>query len=149
MGPKAQHNWRCWAPEPLTTSWLEVRRSGTFVEQPMSTTSIQLESIRLPAFGRSRLCPEIPTELYRLRLAQSVERMQLEKIQTLVVYADRGHSASMQYLTGFDPRFEESLLLWSSEGAGKLLVGNECMGYLPPTRALGLDVELFQELSLM
>ncbi|MFO1500756.1 MAG: hypothetical protein U1G07_20615 [Verrucomicrobiota bacterium] len=70
-------------------------------------------------------------------------------MDTLLVYADREHSANLSYLTGFDPRFEEALLLLSSEGRRKLLVGNECLGYLPDIQALGLEVELFQEFSLM
>jgi hypothetical protein len=97
----------------------------------------------------ARTCPEIPTELYRTRLARTVERLRAGGLDALVVYADREHSANMAYLTGFDPRFEEALLLLSSEGRRKLLVGNECLGFLPDTDALGLEVELFQELSLM
>jgi len=29
----------------------------------------------------------------------------------LVVYADREHSATISWLTGFDPRFEEAILV--------------------------------------
>jgi hypothetical protein len=61
-----------------------------------------------------------------------------------VVYADREHCANLLHLTGFDPRFEEALLLLSADGRRKLLVGNECLGYLPDAEALGLEVELFQ-----
>jgi hypothetical protein len=78
-----------------------------------------------------------------------MERLRAEKQDALVVYADREHCANVAYLTGFDPRFEEALLLLSSEGRRKLLVGNECLGCLPDTQALGLEVELFQEFSLM
>ena len=66
----------------------------------------------------------------------------------LVVYADREHAANLAFLTGFDPRFEEALLVLDSGGAGWLLVGNECLGYLPDP-ALGLQVALLQELSLL
>lgn len=103
----------------------------------------------LPSFGLAPTCPEIPTELYRARLARTGERLRAERQNALVVYADREHCANVAYLTGFDPRFEEALLLLSSEGRSKLLVGNECLGYLPDTQALGLEVELFQEFSLM
>jgi Xaa-Pro aminopeptidase len=115
----------------------------------MKCPSITTERVALPSFGMARICPDIPTELYRARLARTVERMRAEQLDALVVYADREHCANVAYLTGFDPRFEESLLLLSSEGRGKLLVGNECLGYLPDTEALGLEVELFQEFSLM
>ncbi len=33
------------------------------------------------------------------------------KITHTMVYADREHFANLAYLTGFDPRFEESLLI--------------------------------------
>ena len=29
----------------------------------------------------------------------------------IIVYADREHCANLSYLTGFDPRFEEALLI--------------------------------------
>lgn len=111
--------------------------------------SIATGRVALPSFGRAPACPDIPTELYRTRVARTLERLRAEKLDTLAVYADREHCANLAYLTGFDPRFEEALLLLSSEGRRKLLVGNECLGYLPDTQALGLEVELFQEFSLM
>ena len=115
----------------------------------MKGPSITTARASLPSFGRERACPQIPNELYRARLARTVERMRAGKLDALVVYADREHCANLAYLTGFDPRFEESLLLLSSDGRRKLLVGNESMGYLPDTEALEIEVELFQELSLM
>lgn len=115
----------------------------------MKCPSITTGRVVLPSFGLARACPEIPTDLYRTRLARTVERMRAEKLDALAVYTDREHCANVAYLTGFDPRFEEALLLLSSEGRCKLLVGNECLGFLPDTQALGLEVELFQEFSLM
>ena len=115
----------------------------------MTCASITTGPVVLPSFGLAPTCPEIPTELYRARLARTGERLRAERQNALVVYADREHCANVAYLTGFDPRFEEALLLLSSEGRSKLLVGNECLGYLPDTEALGLEVELFQEFSLM
>src|SRR5262245_59980814 len=77
-------------------------------------------------------------------LARMVERL----IDILIVYADREHAANVEFLTGFDPRFEEALLLLAKGGDRLLLVGNECMGYLPDER-LDIRVELLQELSLL
>ncbi len=48
----------------------------------------------------------------------------------LLVYGDREHYANLLWATGFDPRFEEALLLLPAEGTPLLLVGNECIGYL-------------------
>src|SRR5262249_19070877 len=74
--------------------------------------------------------------------------MAVRSVDVLIVYADREHAASLEFLTGFDPRFEEALLLVAKSGDRLLLVGNECQGYLPDER-LGLRVELMQEFSLM
>jgi len=112
-------------------------------------TPVVTAKVRLPSFGRADLCPEIPVDLYRARLSHAIQRLHAERIDTLLVYADREHCANLMYLTGFDPRFEEALLLLSADGRRKLLVGNECLGYLPDTKALELEVELFQEFSLM
>ena len=46
----------------------------------------------------------------------------------LVVYADREHSANLSFLTGFDPRFEEAMLIVGPDDAPAILVGNECWG---------------------
>ena len=46
----------------------------------------------------------------------------------VVVWADREHSAGMSFLTGFDPRFEEAILIVARDGEPAILVGNECWG---------------------
>jgi hypothetical protein len=108
-----------------------------------------LKNIRLPEFGgREATCPNIPVAEYRQRLERAGTRMQREKLDFLVVYGDREHFANLAFLTGFDPRFEEALLLLNQSGELLLLVGNECQGYLPDA-AIGCRVELFQDFSLM
>jgi hypothetical protein len=74
--------------------------------------------------------------------------MQELGLNSLAVYGDREHSANLAFLTGFDPRFEEALLLLAADGRKKLLIGNECMGYLPDAE-LGIEVERFQDFSLL
>ncbi len=90
----------------------------------------------------------LPVALYHDRLAAARAQAARLGFDVLAVYGDREHSANLAYLTGFDPRFEEALLALTADGRGTLLVGNECMGYLPDP-GLGLAVELFQEFSLM
>jgi hypothetical protein len=46
----------------------------------------------------------------------------------IVVYADREHAANLHWLTGFDPRFEEAVLVVTPADA-LLLAGNECLAY--------------------
>ena len=48
--------------------------------------------------------------------------MQQAGLTFLVVYADREHSANLSFLTGFDPRFEEAVLLLDARGHRRLLV---------------------------
>ncbi len=108
----------------------------------------RIGSVYLPDFGHDEALPKLPLGEYRRRIDAAIERMQTEGLDIVVVYADREHSATLAFLTGFDPRFEEALLLLDTQGRRLLLVGNECLGYLPDP-ALGLDIELFQELSLL
>ena len=109
---------------------------------------MKIARVELPEFGAEAACPAIPLDVYRRRMADAVARMERDGLDCLVVYADREHFANMAFLTGFDPRFEEALLLLDRRGHSLLMVGNECMGYLPAPE-LKIEVELFQEFSLM
>ncbi len=107
-----------------------------------------LTNLGVPDFGVPVNLPAIRAAEFEQRLSQTVERMRREKLEMLVIYADREHSANMNFLIGFDPRFEEALLLLDAKGNRLLLVGNECLGDLPdPT--LRCQIKLFQEFSLM
>jgi hypothetical protein len=71
-----------------------------------------------------------------------------DRVDALVVYADREHFANLSYLTGYDPQFEESLLILVPGRAPVLLVGNEGLSYaavVPP----GVEVVLYQSFSLV
>jgi Xaa-Pro aminopeptidase len=46
----------------------------------------------------------------------------------IVVYGDREHAANLHWLTGFDPRFEEAVLVVTPDDA-LLIAGNECLAY--------------------
>ena len=63
------------------------------------------------------------------------------------MYADREHSANLAFLTGFDPRFEESVLVLGPAGDPAILVGNECHD-LAGAAPLPMRRALFQDLSL-
>jgi Xaa-Pro aminopeptidase len=94
--------------------------------------------------------PGLTADIYRQRITTTQERARAEGIDLLVVWADREHAANISYLSGFDPRFEEALLIIDCVGARspRLLVGNECLGF-GPDPAIGIEVELWQDLSLM
>jgi Xaa-Pro aminopeptidase len=107
----------------------------------------RLAEVSLPDFGMPDARPEIPPPLFANRVERLRERAEVRRYDRLVIYADREHSANLAYLTGFDPRFEEALLVLGSEGQPAILVGNECHG-LAGAAPLPMRRELFQELSL-
>jgi len=110
---------------------------------------IEIVPMELPQFGGlDESLPPIPLSTYEERFAATVARMKESHLDFLVVYADREHFANISFLIGFDSRFEEALLLLDTAGRRWLLVGNECMGYLPDA-GLKCDTVLFQEFSLM
>ena len=115
----------------------------------MSTTtaSARLAEIDLPEFGMPDAMPEIPNATYAARLARLRERADARGYDRLVVYADREHSANLSYLTGFDPRFEEALLVVGPDTDPAVLVGNECFG-TAGAAPLPMRRHLFQDFSL-
>ena len=48
---------------------------------------------------------------YQARIAAAMARAKELGHAALVVYGDREHSANITYLTGYDPRFEETMLV--------------------------------------
>ena len=110
-------------------------------------TKARLVEIQLPEFGMPTKMPEIPASVYRARLERLRTRMAALGYDRLAVYADREHSANLAYLTGFDPRFEEALLIVGPTGNPAILVGNECVG-MADAAPLPMRVELFQDFSL-
>lgn len=51
--------------------------------------------------------------------------MKEQKLDVLMIYADREHGANFAYLTGFEPRFEEAVLVLHADGNVYFLLGNE------------------------
>ena len=111
------------------------------------TGRARVAPLELPDFGMPRSRPELPATLYAERLARLRERATDRGLEVVVVYADREHSANVAYLTGFDPRFEEAILVVGPAGDPAILVGNECFG-MAGAAPLPLRRHLFQDLSL-
>ncbi len=107
----------------------------------------RLADVDLPQFGIDDEAPEIPPSTYRGRLERLRERMDERGYDRVVVYADREHSANLAYLTGFDPRFEEAVLVVGPEDDPAILVGNECYG-MAGAAPLPMRRHRFQDLSL-
>jgi len=109
--------------------------------------SPRLEQLTLPDFGMPEAMPEIPSATYADRLGRLRRLIDARGYDRLLVYADREHSASMSYLTGFDPRFEEALLIVGPDDEPAILVGNECWG-MAGTAPLPMRRHRFQDFSL-
>ncbi len=111
-------------------------------------TGARLAEIQLPDFGPPEDDrPEIPPATYGRRVEQLRERAEARGYDRLVVYADREHSANLSFLTGFDPRFEEAILVVGPAGEPAILVGNECYG-MAGAAPLAMRRRRYQDLSL-
>ncbi len=113
----------------------------------IAAPAARLGPVDLPDFGTAQERPELPAALYVARLARLRERAAERGYDALVLYADREHSANVAWLTGFDPRFEEAILLVRPAGAPTVLVGNECWG-IAGDAPLPMERVLHQDLSL-
>ena len=108
----------------------------------------ELGAVELPSYEPPGEQPSVPTRTYLERIGTAKRAAAEAGLDALIVYADREHFANLSYLTGYDPRFEESLLLLVPGRAPVLLVGNEGLAYAkvaPP----GVEVRLYQTLSLV
>lgn len=105
------------------------------------------DKVELPALSSLGAEPTLPAELYLSRWRRTRELMDARGLDVLLVYADREHSASMSWLTGFDPRFEEALLVLPLQGDPSVIAGNESISMVAD-RGLGLRSVLCQSLSL-
>jgi Xaa-Pro aminopeptidase len=112
----------------------------------------RLTHLEWPEFGVAA-CPAPPAAgEFEARIAALRERIEEKKLTHIVVCADREHFANLTYLTGFDPRFEEALLIVGPKTSPLILVGNECEAYLGFSslyRAGQMRHERFQSFSLL
>ena len=81
-----------------------------------------------PDFGAPDLPPALTLPEMRGRMAAFRRVMAARGYDAAVVYGDREHAANLHWLTGFDPRFEEAVLI-VTPGDALLLAGNECLPY--------------------
>jgi Creatinase/Prolidase N-terminal domain len=109
---------------------------------------VELGPVELPSYTLPAAPPSIPVATYSARLAAAATAAAGAGLDALVVYADREHFANLSYLTGYDPRFEESLLIMVPGRAPVLLVGNEGISYaaVVPDE---VEVVLYQGFSLV
>ena len=103
-----------------------------------------------PHNGIPDLPPPLSLPECRARLAALRRVARGRGYAAVVVYGDREHAANLHWLTGFDPRFEEAVLVVTPRSA-LLMAGNECLSYTaisPLVQAGDITVEHCASLSL-
>jgi hypothetical protein len=90
--------------------------------------TIRLVELELPDFGMPTARPKLPDGTHQARLDVFVDKVRGAGLDAAIVYADREHFANMAYLTDFEPRFEEALLLVMPGRTPLLLTGPENTG---------------------
>jgi len=88
----------------------------------------RLQRLDWPDHGTPDLPPAFSLAEAEARMAAVRSAMAGAGYAALVVYGDREHAANLHWLTGFDPRFEEAVLV-VTEGDALLIAGNECLAY--------------------
>src|SRR5919112_680610 len=104
-----------------------------------------LRHVPLPDEVSTAASPAFDTAKYERRCDETLARAGTPWV---AIYGDREHSANLLFLTGFDPRFEEALLLLGPGKQRVLLVGNEGVVHAV-VAGLALQTELSQGFSLM
>ena len=107
-----------------------------------------LTAIALPDFGLPTTEPALARRLYQARIERLRLRMASLGLDAVVIYGDREHVANISWAIGYDPRFEEALLVVTRDRKPVLFAGNE--GYPYAEIAAGeFERVLWQQLSLM
>ena len=107
----------------------------------------KLTALRLPYFGTPTRQPIISSAIHQARIDAALARAAQNQLDALIVYGDREHFANLSYLTGYDPRFEEALLILLPRQTPQLLVGNEGLNY-SQIAPIPLMRRLYQTFSL-
>jgi Xaa-Pro aminopeptidase len=107
-----------------------------------------LKPVALPDYGVPRYIPKIAAQTYQARFARFMDAIAAKGFDAAVVYADREHCANLSWLTGFDPRFEEALLVAVRGKDPVIITGPENVG-LAAVTPLGATALLWPGFGLL
>ncbi|MBN9305685.1 MAG: hypothetical protein BGO82_04220 [Devosia sp. 67-54] len=110
--------------------------------------AVQLIDATLPDFGVPATRPDLPRATYLSRLDALNKARRAAGIDSLLIYADREHAANLAWLTGFDPRFEEALLILAPGQTPTLLAGPENLGRAQKA-SIEVEARLYPPFGLM
>ncbi|MBG1233292.1 aminopeptidase P family N-terminal domain-containing protein [Aestuariivirga litoralis] len=108
----------------------------------------QLTTITLPEFGLPSTEPALGRSLYQARIERLRSRFVAQGLDAVVIYGDREHVANISWASGYDPRFEEALLVVTKDRKPTLFAGNEGFPYAEVAEG-DFERVLWQQLSLM
>ncbi len=74
-------------------------------------------------------CIALIKEDYELRIGMLRSLMKENGLDIVLIYGDREHFSNLDYFSGYDCRFEESILVIPVDATPTILVGNEGMSY--------------------
>jgi len=87
--------------------------------------NIIYDKIAMPAVHSNYLPVNRNTETMEEHRSKVLAKMKERALDALLIYGDREHGANYAYLTGFETRFEESVLVLHRDGTCYLMLGNE------------------------
>ncbi|MCW5220198.1 M24 family metallopeptidase [Verminephrobacter aporrectodeae subsp. tuberculatae] len=108
-----------------------------------------LKELDLPDISLAEDYAELGADLFVRRFESLREKMEERALDFLVVYADREHAANFRYLTNFDPRFEEAILVLPSQSRPVIFLGNENQSVASYFTRVEHEVVHFPSLSLL
>lgn len=111
-------------------------------------SQVKLAKVDLPDFGAPVFEPQLPRSVFDGRIGRLRAAMAENGLDAVVIYGDREHAANIAWATGYDPRFEEALLVVTAGRKPVLFAGNEGFPYAE-CAAGDFDRVLWQPLSLM
>lgn len=91
----------------------------------MTQFEVIVKDVTPPMTDNSNQPVLISKETALERRDKIISRMKESGFSSVIVYADKEHGGSFEYLTGFIPRFEEALQILNVDGTSTLILGNE------------------------
>ena len=82
-------------------------------------------AVAQPLLHRNYVPVELNERTMKTHYQKVMAAIEKSGLDALLIYADREHGANFAYLTGYEPRFEESLLVLHKNGDRYVLLGNE------------------------
>lgn len=103
---------------------------------------IKLTKVKQPDI-ESNVHPIFLTDETMMERKKSIlDRMQMDDLDSIVIWADLEHGSNFEYLVGFLPRFEEALLVLHRNGDAQLVLGNENLNKVTKARISATPVHM-------